>query len=273
MNLGTDSLTKDDVPLWQSSSGDSRDNKNNEFGTGPAFSNDDARLGFDLVSMQFALHYMFENPTRLQDFFESWSNHLRKGCYFCVTTMDAQVVRKYLQDEASAEDDKIVLKDEQGRPTCTMAFDQATKDVLLKSDYWDRGDQSLGMRYQFTLTEYNAESGEGHNLVEAPEWIVSMDTLCQYANMYGNLRLVRDESVNFHDFYKTHSNVPRYRSLLQKMKVVTRDGGDQFSELEWKLAGLYRTAVFRKQDDDNDNERRHNSGSSNGLQEKNEGRG
>ena len=49
---------------------------------------------FDVCSMQFALHYMFQNEERL-DNFHSWCPQLKRGGYFISTTMDSDVVWKH----------------------------------------------------------------------------------------------------------------------------------------------------------------------------------
>lgn len=98
------------------------------------------------------------------------------------------------------------------------------------------------MRYIFTLTRHD-DNRESYNLVEAPEWVVPLDLLVSYAQQYGNLSFV--ESMNFHDFYQQSYSEERYREMFAKMRVLPRLG-DAFSDLEWKLANLYRTVVFQK---------------------------
>ena len=64
-------------------------NKQQGWHHGPAFSSSDQ---FDVVTMQFALHYMFQSKNRLKQFFESWSNQLKEGGRFIATTMDSDVI-------------------------------------------------------------------------------------------------------------------------------------------------------------------------------------
>ena len=47
---------------------------------------------FDIVSCQFAMHYMFENETKLRTFLKNVSCKLEPGGFFIGTTIDADRV-------------------------------------------------------------------------------------------------------------------------------------------------------------------------------------
>jgi mRNA capping enzyme len=47
---------------------------------------------FDIVSMQFALHYMGQTEAKLQKFFAFISDRMRLGAQFIATTADARVL-------------------------------------------------------------------------------------------------------------------------------------------------------------------------------------
>ena len=234
-NLGTDRLHGD------AASGLVRwvlDGDTDAWGTGPAFHSEDQ---FDVVSMQFALHYMCQSSERLSRFFASWSANLKdKGC-FIATTMDPDVLRRYLRKELSPN---VAIRDQLNRLSARMVFDQGTRAALLKDDCG----MMLGAKYDMTLTEYDNDETDdkGYNFVEAPEWVVPMASLVHHAWKNGNLFLVHEESLNFHDFFQAKRRAePKYRELLSRMKVL-QSPGDKFSEIEWKLANLYRTLVFKK---------------------------
>ena len=57
---------------------------------------------FDVCSMQFALHYMFQNEERL-DIFSLWCPQLKRGGYFIATTMDSDVVLETLFERQLAK--------------------------------------------------------------------------------------------------------------------------------------------------------------------------
>lgn len=236
-SIGSDQLDGNNTPTWESSS--------YTWGLGIAFNKQES---FDFATMQFALHYMCQSSERLATFFQSWSVNLKTGRYFIATTVDAAAIRSLAASQlSSSTTNEVLIEDELGRVACRLKFDADAREQLL-----DKGDdacwtKTLGIRYDMTLIEYN-QDGEGYNFVQAPEWIVPIDTLTDYyARTYGNLELVHEESSNFHDFYRQKKRNETYKRLLAQMKVVPADNTDEpFSKIEWELTGLYRTLVFRK---------------------------
>lgn len=55
-------------------------------------------LGFDLVSCQFAIHYFFENPDKIQGFLNNVSQNLKSGGRFITTFMDGDLVHEMLAE-------------------------------------------------------------------------------------------------------------------------------------------------------------------------------
>ena len=53
---------------------------------------------FDVASVQFALHYFFENETKLDNFIRNVNNHLKVGGFFIGTCFDGASVANLLQD-------------------------------------------------------------------------------------------------------------------------------------------------------------------------------
>ena len=75
-NLGTDALSgqKSRLKVWDAS------NAAAGWQEGEAFPKTSL---FDVCSMQFALHYMFQNEERLDNFFHSWCPQLKRGVFYC----------------------------------------------------------------------------------------------------------------------------------------------------------------------------------------------
>jgi hypothetical protein len=226
---------------------------------GPALNSNDL---FDVVTMQFALHYMFQSSSRLKQFFVSWSKHLKDGGRFIATTMDSDVVLEHIFTQPNKN--PVTICDSQNRPCCTMLIDRNVHETIMKRIGYDSNFQ---LRYQMTLTEYDENNGSPTNYVEAPEWIVIMSNLVDYAWRYGNLFLEFDESLNFHHFFQKYANDEDYNHLLSKMKVIDNNaksggrssgsgGGSSssssssraaaFTKIEWDLTRLYRTLSFVK---------------------------
>ena len=62
-----------------------------------------AREGFDISSIQFALHYMFENNLTLQNFLRNVSECTKVGGYFIATSYDGEMLFRTLSDKSPGE--------------------------------------------------------------------------------------------------------------------------------------------------------------------------
>jgi hypothetical protein len=208
VNLGTDSM------MGHAASHLSSWSKERGWHTGPAFQSTDT---FDVVTMQFALHYMFQSAERLKQFFTSWSSQLKEGGRFVATTMDSGVVLEHTFQHPQAN--PVTICDAQSRPCCSMLFDESVHRTLMNDVGYN---STFQLRYEITLTEYDDSKGMStpYNYVEAPEWVVIMSTLVDYAWRYGNLFLETNESLNFHHYFQKYSKNTQYNQLLSKMGVI-----------------------------------------------------
>jgi SAM-dependent methyltransferase len=272
VNLGTDSM------MGHAASHLSSWSKERGWHTGPAFQSTDT---FDVVTMQFALHYMFQSAERLKQFFTSWSSQLKEGGRFVATTMDSGVVLEHTFQHPQAN--PVTICDAQSRPCCSMLFDESVHRTLMNDVGYN---STFQLRYEITLTEYDDSKGMStpYNYVEAPEWVVILSTLVDYAWRYGNLFLETNESLNFHHYFQKYSKNTQYNQLLSKMGVIdgnnsggggksggrgkrggrrgnssssssssssnssnnNNNGGPAFTKIEWDLTRLYRTLSFVK---------------------------
>ena len=69
------------------------------------------RSKFDVISCQFAIHYMFKDEQTLQNFIDNISNNIKVNGYFIGSTMNGLLVDKLLDKEANVSGkvgDKIV---------------------------------------------------------------------------------------------------------------------------------------------------------------------
>jgi hypothetical protein len=62
-----------------------------------------AKEGFDISSIQFALHYMFENNLTLQNFLRNISECTKVGGYFIATSYDGETLFRALSDKSPGE--------------------------------------------------------------------------------------------------------------------------------------------------------------------------
>ena len=69
-----------------------------------------AKSGFNVGSVQFATHYMFESIEKLHQFIKNVSEMIQVGGYFIGTTYDGAEVFKYLKDINKGESKVLMLK-------------------------------------------------------------------------------------------------------------------------------------------------------------------
>jgi len=204
---------------------------------------------FDLVSMQFSLHYMFQNRDRADHFFSMIGRHMKTGSVFIATTVYAdEMINKLLQSEPGSSEFRI--KDEFNTELCHVKFDPNFRKTCFKLNLEQEkngafppssGDQ-FGIRYNFILRDGEEDASEA---VNAPEWLVPQQLLMQVATAH-NFKLVRYERLP--NCAKRHIDHDRSRrdALFRSMSVLNHKG--TMSEAEWEIASLYVVVELQKED-------------------------
>ncbi len=166
-----------------------------------------SRSQFDVVSMQFALHYMARSEDTMRRFLFFIASKLRPGGQFIATAVDARVVCEMLMGNSEEIDGgasrKCTLKDKRGRELLRITFPGGVfKQILRRNANVRENGSSFGIMYNFVL----AEKGSCEDCaVEAPEWLLPLPELVRLADEAG-LGLVRAE--NFHEFYEARTTGP-----------------------------------------------------------------
>ncbi|KAI8047044.1 guanine-N(7)-methyltransferase domain-containing protein [Gilbertella persicaria] len=180
-------------------------------------------MRFDTVSMQFCLHYAFENKQKARTMLQNVSERLRSGGYFIGTMPDANWIVKRVRQEPKGSFGF-------GNSIYSITFEDI-QDV--NDDRKKIGFKPFGCKYMFHLVD----------AVDCPEYLVHWKTFESLAKEYG-LRLIIKE--NFHQFYTSASQEEGFSRLLQRIGVV---GGHtpEMTEEEWEAAGIYLAFAFEKQ--------------------------
>lgn len=174
---------------------------------------------FDVVSCQFAVHYAFENESRVRRMLLNVTERLRPGGFFIGTTTDANVLVRKLRAV-----DGLAISNGVFRIDLDPRFGEKKFSNGPNSQY--------GIRYVFTLDQ---------NIEDCPEYLVHFPLLQTLALEY-DLELVFLK--NFHDFY-TEFNSDLYgdfQGLCARMGV--QDGGMSLDE--WDAIYLYTAFAFKK---------------------------
>jgi mRNA (guanine-N7-)-methyltransferase len=160
---------------------------------------------FEVVSCQFAMHYMFASKDRANSFFSQVNQHLVEGGLFIATTVDSRVFLDHvyktycgpagLSDTslgvAPSGDMSVVIKNDLNERVCQIHIKEEIMNRLLASDLSE--DELYGLRYNFQLFDTSASPA-----VDAPEWLVPLGSALEELALKHNL-IVKSTS-NFHQF-------------------------------------------------------------------------
>lgn len=219
---------------------------------------------FDVISIQFAIHYMMSTRQRARRFFKTVATLLEIGGNLIATTIDARVVLEHLM---SLGIDLFALKDtdppitiQVGNGACRLKFDASIVKRIFEShtnhsnktdprnNRMDPVDESyFGLTYTFTLVEGENHAAGVGEAVDLPEWLSPIPLLKALGAEFG---LKVEEVENFHEFFSKRSNVTTNafaQSALYNMHVLARDGS--ISQDEWDISRLYMTIKFTKVND------------------------
>ncbi|CAE7078998.1 unnamed protein product [Rhizoctonia solani] len=171
---------------------------------------------FDVVSMQFCMHYAFESLDKVRVMLENVSQYLRPGGIFLGTIPNSQLLLDTLNklpgDETSF-----------GNSVYSIRFDSKREQPL------------YGHRYWFYLKDA---------VEDVPEYVVRWEEFQTLSLEYG-LKVIHQS--DFHDIFALERRDPEFGPLLQTMKVVNSRGETEMSEDQWQAANIYIAFAFEKQ--------------------------
>ncbi|KAL7283075.1 hypothetical protein ACG7TL_002499 [Trametes sanguinea] len=173
---------------------------------------------FDVVSMQFCMHYAFESETKARIMLQNVATWLRPGGIFVGTIPNA----KQLMEQLDA------------LPPDTQ--DLSWGNNVYRIRFEDRRSRPIfGHRYWFYLKDA---------VDDVPEYVVHWENFVQLAAEYGLYPVYKKE---FHDIFEEHHEHGEFGPLLQRMHVVDADGESQMDEDQWEAANVYIGFAFEKQ--------------------------
>jgi mRNA (guanine-N7-)-methyltransferase len=208
---------------------------------------------FDIVSIQFAIHYMMQTSGRARRFFHTVSQLLEMGGNLVFTTIDARVILDHMMnlghDYFFEDGDDTELQDvvvEAGSGACKLRFEpQIVKKIMTSTSDGSKAEDDLfGLEYTFTLVEGSDHASGVGDAVNLPEWLIPLPVLVALGKEAG---LELEYAQNFHDFYEARKDPSEHRpahQALLNMKVPNRNG--TISAPEWSVSRLYIAVRFRK---------------------------
>lgn len=219
---------------------------------------------FDVVSVQFAIHYMMQTRQRARRFFRTVSELLDVGGNLIATTIDARVVLERMLhmglDLHSKITSPVVI--EAGAGACKITFEphmvekmlrytgnlsndtDEVKRLITENPKGGPDEELFGLEYTFTLVEGSDHEAGFGDAVNLPEWLIPIPVLQALAIEAG---LELEYAQNFHEFYDHRKDPSIYstsHSSMYNMKVLNRNGS--ISADEWDISRLYCALKFRK---------------------------
>ncbi|KAH9812217.1 mRNA capping enzyme-domain-containing protein [Melampsora americana] len=161
---------------------------------------------FDVVSLQFCMHYAFETEEKARMMLRNVSTHLIKGGVFIGTIPNPDLLIDRL-DRMGGEGNLW------GNPVYEIKFPSLQPRPL------------YGFKYLFYLRDA---------VEHVPEYIVFWDPFVQLAAEHG-LKLIYKEK--FHEIFEQERHKPNNRQLLNRMDVINSAGQCLMSEDQWDATG------------------------------------
>ncbi|GAA5900854.1 hypothetical protein JCM6882_007681 [Rhodosporidiobolus microsporus] len=199
---------------------------------------------FDIVSMQFCMHYAFETEAKVRQMLQNVSRFLKPGGRFVGTIPDAQNLFTHLDDSLSSYANN---PDPSSDPTGGLAFGNSiyrvqfnARDAPLVDGGEATGEQSAyGHRYTFFLQDA---------VEEVPEYVVYWENFVALAAEYS---LSPIYCADFQTIFADEQADAGFHELLLRMKVMDEEGNAQMDEDQLDAAMLYMGFAFVKTDGSN----------------------
>ncbi|OBZ75503.1 mRNA cap guanine-N7 methyltransferase [Grifola frondosa] len=172
---------------------------------------------FDVVSMQFCMHYAFESEKKARTMLQNVAGWLRRGGVFIGTIPDAEQLLDRL--DALPKDAKELSF---GNSVYKIRFEDRTNRPTFGHKYW------------FFLQDA---------VDDVPEYVVQWDNFVKLAAEFDLQPVYKKE---FHQVFEEHHEHSEFGPLLERMRVVDANGESQMDEDQWEAANIYIAFAFEK---------------------------
>jgi len=179
---------------------------------------------FDVVSMQFCMHYAFESEEKARQMLDNVSRWMRPGGVFLGTIPNAEQLM-YVHLISSYPKDHFLILWFEGRDSLEESDDLTFGNPIYNIRFETQTHPSLyGHKYWFYLQDA---------VEDVPEYVVHWDNFVNLASEYD---LYPAYKAEFHEVFSEHQEHPEYGPLLQRMKVVNTEGESSMDEDQWEAA-------------------------------------
>lgn len=174
---------------------------------------EDAKFNkYDVVNCYFAMHFFFDNQTRMDNFFANVSMHLKKDGFFMCTLFDAEKV----------------LEKFQNNDTFKVSYTNQTGEIItmFQINKLFPQDKLEDIKIGAAIDVYNSIYSSSNKFIK--EYLVNKDHFVPYVKEKYGLRLI--ETDLFENVYNSN------KSLFRRMKdTETNRGSKDYFDTIWKL--------------------------------------
>ncbi|SCV67015.1 BQ2448_5661 [Microbotryum intermedium] len=169
---------------------------------------------FDVVSMQFCMHYAFESSDKARQMLKNVADSLRVGGTFLGTIPDSDKLMDKLNAIPADEDN--------------LAFGNEVYGIKFDERDWV---EQFGHRYTFFLQDA---------VEEVPEYVVHWEALAREFDLH------LEYKSDFQDIFLNHKDEPDFAQLLKRMRVIDDQGDTEMTPEQWEAATIYLGFVMTK---------------------------
>ena len=196
---------------------------------------------FDIVSIMFAIHYLFESKEKLDTLIDNIDKNLKKGGFFIGTTFDGSTIHTLLSDPNV----RNVLQEYKGGQIIWKI-----KKKYSKIDFPD-DENSLGMPIDVLIFSINKI---------IPEFLVNFNYLIKRLEERGIKPLTEEEmesmdlpvsdkqKIGIGSFREVFNKISKEKNSVDMYKNIT----DNLSEEEKRFSFLFNYFIFRKKTTDDE---------------------
>ncbi len=188
--------------------------------------------GFDVSSMQFALHYMFQNKNSFYNFMRNVSECTKLNGYFISTCYDRKTIFKMLKKKTDGQSEEIYTNDKK-----IWSIDKNYESLQFNNN-----DSSLGYKISVYQDSINQT---------LPEWLVNFDFLTETMEKYGFALISRDEAKHLGLPSGSGMFIELFNSMENEIKrnpTSKQNYGDanKMTPSEKRISFLNRFFVYKK---------------------------
>lgn len=186
--------------------------------------------GFEITSIQFAIHYMFESQTTFHNFLRNVSEVTKVGGYFIGTSYDGEAIFRLLYDKEKGESDVIMMEGDK------------IWEVTKQYERTDFSDNSTSLGYAIDVFQETINK-------KFREYLVNYKYLTRMLQNYGFTLVSDDEAKQM----GIPSGTGMFSELFDAMKTEIKRNkrhnyglAPQMNEEQRKISFLNRYFIYKK---------------------------